>query len=55
MFALLSDFFLRWNQNIDVRVRGLANKYGGVYDGDLLEEEIEEMSKWLDCNEPAHP
>ena len=55
MFALLTDFFLRWNQNIDIRVRGLDEKYDGLYDGDLLEREIEKMSAWNDREAPPHP
>ena len=54
-FALLTDFFFRWNQNIDVRVRGLDRKYDCLYDGDLLETEIEKLSLWSHRETPAHP
>ena len=41
-----------WNQNIDVKTRGLPSKYYGLYDGQLLEDEIEKVSAFLD--EPSH-
>ena len=42
-----------WNQNIDVKTRGLPSMYYGLYDVQLLEDEIEKLSAFLD--EPAHP
>ena len=41
-----------WNQNIDVKTTGLPSKYYGLYDGQLLEDEIEKVSAFLD--EPSH-
>ena len=54
MVALLSDFFDRWNQNIEINVRGLDKEYEGLYLGKLLEEEIERLREW-DSEEPPHP
>ena len=48
-------FLLRWNQNIDVRIRGLDQKYDGLYDGTLFENEIEQMLLWPAREAPAHP
>jgi hypothetical protein len=56
MFAMLTDFFLVWNQNIDIAIRGLPDKYKGLYYcGDLLEEEIEKMARWKERSDPPHP
>lgn len=55
MFAILSDYFLIWNQNIDITLRGLPSKYDGVYCGDLLENEIEKMAAWKQRATPPHP
>ena len=55
MFCLLTDFFLSWNQRIDVRLRGLSNKYDGLYCGGLLESEIEKMAGWKQRDSPPHP
>ena len=44
---------VQWNQNIDVKVRGLPSKYYGLYDGVFLEDEIEKLAKSID--EPPHP
>ena len=54
IMALLSDFFNRWNQNIEINVRGLDKEYDGLYVGRLLEEEIEELLKW-NLEDPPHP
>ncbi len=54
MKALVSSFFLRWNQKIEIEARGLHKRYDGLYDGNMLEEEIEKMARWKDCDEP-HP
>ena len=35
-----------------MKTRGLPSKYDGLYDGVLLEDEIEELSRWLDT--PVH-
>eukprot|EP00984_Skeletonema_dohrnii_P030402 scaffold21816_cov133-Skeletonema_dohrnii-CCMP3373.AAC.1 len=51
--AVISEYLLQWNQNIDVKVRGLPSKYYGLYDGVLLEDEIEKLAKNID--EPPHP
>eukprot|EP00986_Skeletonema_menzelii_P010611 scaffold5229_cov137-Skeletonema_menzelii.AAC.3 len=51
--AVIAEYLLQWNQDIDVRVRGLPSKYYGLYDGVLLEDEIEKLAKNLD--EPPHP
>ncbi len=51
--AVTSEYLLQWNQNIDVKVRGLPEKYYGLYDGVLLEDEIEKLAKIVD--EPPHP
>jgi hypothetical protein len=51
--AVVTEYLHQWNQNIDVRVRGLPSKYYGLYDGVLLESEIEKLAKNLD--EPPHP
>ncbi len=50
--AIISEYLLMWNQNIDVKTRGLPSKYYGLYDGQLLEDEIEKLSAFLD--EPSH-
>ena len=55
MFCMLTDFFLAWNQKIDIRIRGLSKKYDGLYCGDLLEDEIEKMSAWRQRDSPPHP
>ena len=46
--AIISEYLLQWNQNIDVRVRGLPSKYDGLFDGVLLEDEIEKLAKSVD-------
>ena len=55
MYAMLSDYFLIWNQNIDITLRGLPSKYDGIYCGDLLEAEIEKMTAWKQRDTPPHP
>eukprot|EP00986_Skeletonema_menzelii_P003893 scaffold1261_cov155-Skeletonema_menzelii.AAC.3 len=50
--AIISEYLLMWNQNIDVKTRGLSSKYYGLYDVQLLEDEIEKLSAFLD--EPVH-
>ena len=55
MIALLSDFFLRWNQNIEVTVRGLHKKYDGIFEGSMIEDEIEKMAMWEGRVAPPHP
>ena len=51
--AVTSEYLVQWNQNIDVKVRGLPSKYYGLYDGVFLEDEIEKLAKSID--EPPHP
>jgi len=54
--SIISDYLLRWNHNIDVKIRGLSSVYDGIYEyGQLLEDEIEKMSKWPNRDEPPHP
>ena len=48
-------FLLRWNQNIDIHVRGLSKKYDGLFVGSRLEDEIEKMGRWQNRNAPPHP
>jgi len=48
--AIISEYLLQWNQNIDVRVRGLPSKYDGLFDGVLLEDEIEKLTKSVDVH-----
>ena len=55
MKALLSTYLLRWNQNIEVEVRGLSDEYDGLYDGNEIEEEIAKMAKWKNRVVPPHP
>ena len=55
MVSLVSDFLLRWNQAIEISVRGLSKKYDGLYDGDMIEDEIEKMAKWENRKLPPHP
>jgi hypothetical protein len=55
MFALLTDYFLAWNQNINISLCGLPEKYDGLYCGDLLEMEIQKMARWKHCVDPPHP
>ena len=38
-----------------MELRGLPKKYDGLYDGNLLEDEIEKMNKWSNRSDPAHP
>eukprot|EP00985_Skeletonema_marinoi_P024492 scaffold17057_cov73-Skeletonema_marinoi.AAC.2 len=51
--AIISEYLFMWNQNIDVKTRGLPAKYYALYDGQLLEDEIEKLSEFLD--EPTYP
>ena len=44
--SLISEYLTRWNQVIEIAVRGLDSKYSQLYCGDLIEEEIEKMAKW---------
>ena len=53
--ALVSDYFLRWNQSIEIIMRGMPEKYDGFYKGALLEEEIDKLSMWPDRIAPPHP
>ena len=55
VFALLTDYFLIWNQSIDIRLRGLPSKYDGLYCSDLLEYEIDKMALWKNRDTPPHP
>ena len=55
VFALLTDFLLRWNQNIGVRVRGLDKKYDKLCDRPLLGNGIEHMLAWPARESPTHP
>lgn len=55
VLALVSDFMLRWNQNIDVNVRGLPKLYDAMFDGELLEAEIEKMWKSKQRRTTPHP
>ena len=55
VFAMLTDFFDMWNVNIDIRLRGVDEKYYGLFDGDVLEEEMEKMSRWPNRDLPPHP
>ena len=41
--SMVSTFLSRWNHKIEIGVRGLDKKYEAVYDGNMIEEEIE---KW---------
>ena len=53
--ALLTDLFNAWNQDIDIRVRGLEDKYYGMYNGKLIEDEMIKMAAWPNRKEPPHP
>lgn len=55
MHAILTDFFLAWNHNIDIKLRGLPARYEGLYCGDLLETEIDKMAAWRQRDAPPHP
>ena len=55
MFAVLTDFFTIWNQNIDIRLQDLHKKYYGMYDGDIIEDEIERMTAGMNREVPPHP
>ena len=52
---MLSDYFGMWNQSIDIRLRGLGAKYDSLYDGDLIEDQIEMMNAWGFDAEAHHP
>ena len=41
MKAMLSTLLCRWNHKIEIEVRGLDKKYEGVYDRNMIGEEIE--------------
>ena len=55
IIALISDFLLQWNQNIDINIRGLGKKYDGLFVGQRLEDEIEKMGQWAERDTPPHP
>ena len=42
----------RWNQRIEIG--GLSEEYAGLYDGILLDEEIEKMVSWNNEGTPPH-
>lgn len=46
---------LRWNQNPDENVRGLPKLYDAMFDGELIEEEIEKMRKSRQRCTTPHP
>jgi hypothetical protein len=54
MKALVTVFLGRWNQRIEIEIRGMSKKYDGLYDGNLLDEEIEKMAAWNLDDEPPH-
>jgi hypothetical protein len=54
MKALVTVYLGRWNHRLEIEVRGMAKKYEGVYDGLLLDEEIEKMILWNNQEEPPH-
>lgn len=55
MRALVSVYLGRWNHRLEIEVRGLSKKYEAVYDGELLDEEIEKMLKWKGQQVHPHP
>lgn len=54
MKALVTVYLGRWNHQIEIEVRGMPKKYEGLYDGFLLDEEIEKLMAWGDQDEPLH-
>lgn len=46
MKALVTAYLGRWNHRIEIEIRGMPKKYEAVYDGELLDEEIEKMLSW---------
>ena len=54
MFILYADFFLRWSQNIHVRVRGLDKNYDRLYEGTFLEGKIEQVLLWAVRQSQVH-
>lgn len=54
MKALVTVYLGRWNHRIEIEVRGMSKEYNGLYDGILLDEEIEKMACWGQ-EEPPHP
>ena len=54
MKALVTVYIGRWNQRIEIEIRGLSEEYSGLYDGILLDEEIEKMASWNNDGTPPH-
>jgi len=44
--ALVSDYLMRWNLNIEIKIRGLHKRYEGFYDGQMIEEDVENLAEW---------
>jgi len=55
MKALVTVYLGRWNQRIEIETRGMPREYDGLYDGMLLDEEIEKMAAWNTQGSPPHP
>ena len=55
MHSMVSDFLLRWNQDIEVNIRMLNKKYEWFYDGEMIEDEIDKMSGWSNRKTTPHP
>jgi hypothetical protein len=54
MKSLVTVYLGRWNHRLEIEVRGMPKKYEGLYDGVLLDEEIEKMAAWNNQAEPPH-
>jgi hypothetical protein len=54
MKALVTIYLGRWNQRLEIEVRGMSTEYDGLYDGNLLDEEIEKMTEW-NIDDIPHP
>ncbi len=52
---MLTDFFDMWNVNIDIQLQGIDKKYHGLFEGHILEGDIEKMMRWSNQDEPPHP
>lgn len=40
----MTVFLGRWNQRIEIEIRGMPKKYDSIYDGNMFDEEIEKMA-----------
>jgi hypothetical protein len=55
MKTLVRVYLGWWNHRVEIEIIGTSRQYDGLYDGILLDEEIEKMASWNVQEAPPHP